>query len=264
MYALRALSIVVLATGCMVGDEDDYEPAVPDDVTSVSAIVGEVNWMSTTRLPISSPEAKVASAVGYLALPAKGSRCTAWLIDQRRVVTNNHCVGSAEDAVGARVSFNYVNGVATADRVWYDCPPLVATWSDIDAAVLRCNRKDGAYPGDVQGFLSLGEANPAANSTLYVIHQNCDKYNSPGCAPTKKISRGTVLDATHTGAQFTHGADTLGGSSGAPVLASTGKQAHKVVGLHRAALGKTEDGRGTKNLARQLTALKQRLAEIGL
>jgi V8-like Glu-specific endopeptidase len=261
--SLRLLSLLpLLAAACGLPpttDADEGELAVGQQQP---VIVGTVNWSSSTTL--SGTEATRARAVGYLSIPAVGSRCTAWLVSADVLITNNHCISSASQAAGARVSFNYEDGVSSTARVWYDCPTFLKTWASEDMTALRCNALNGQLPGNVQGFLTLAASNPVLNQNLYVVHQNCDYYTTSGCTPNKKYSPGVVKNPAYDSLNVEYDADTLGGSSGSPVLAKDGADAHKVIALHHWGFGGNSSGRGTGNGGVKVSALRTRLAEIGI
>ncbi|MCK8498363.1 MULTISPECIES: trypsin-like serine peptidase [Myxococcus] len=260
--SLRALFVMGALSACGteqspdVPDQDGTEPLQSQES---NVIVGSVNWVSSTTL--TGTQATRARAVGYLSIPAVGSRCTAWLVSSDVIITNNHCVGSASEAVGARASFNYIDGVASASRVWYSCATFIKTWATDDMTALRCTATNGQLPGVANGFLTVASTNAATNASIYVVHQNCDYYTSPGCVPNKKLSPGVVKNANYSTTDLSYDADTLGGSSGSPVLSAS---THQVVGLHHIGLGGNSQGRGTANTGVKATRVKARLAEIGL
>ncbi|MFE8598357.1 trypsin-like serine peptidase [Archangium violaceum] len=260
---VRAFLVVGL-TGCGVAELPEDVPNADAASVESPVIVGSVNWTEATALGSTSTERTRSKAVGYLSIPAVGSRCTAWLVANDKIVTNNHCVGSAADAVGARVSFNYENGVASASRIWYDCSTFVRTWTAEDMTVLTCKALNGTLPGAVYGKLTVASANAANSSAMYVLHQNCDYNATPSCVPNKKYSPGSVLNTNVTSNELSYNADTLGGSSGSPVLAGTGAaNAHLVIGLHHVGVG-SNYSTSASNRGVEATAIRARLAEIGL
>ncbi|WIG97474.1 trypsin-like peptidase domain-containing protein [Myxococcus sp. SDU36] len=260
--SVRALFLVGALSACGteapldVPNADGQEPLQSQES---NVIVGTVNWVSATTL--SGTQRTRSRAVGYLSIPAVGSRCTAWLVSRDVIITNNHCVASSSQASGVRASFNYEDGVSSTARVWYNCGTMIRTWAGDDMTALRCTATNGQLPGDVYGWLTVASANAATNSSIYVVHQNCDYYTSSGCTPTKKSSPGVVLNANYSTTDLSYNADTLGGSSGSPVLSSS---SHQVVGLHHYGLGGNSQGRGTANSGVKATRVKARLAEIGL
>ena len=264
MKIVRAFLVVGL-TGCGVAElPEDVPNAEPVGSTEAEVIVGSVNWTSVTSLSSTSTERARSKAVGYLSIPAVGSRCTAWLIANDKIVTNNHCIGSSSEAVGAKVSFNYEDGVASTSRIWYDCSTFVRTWSAEDMTVLSCKALNGYYPGQVYGKLTVAGANAANSSSMYIVHQNCDYVANSSCVPTKKYSPGTVLNTNVSTNELSYNADTLGGSSGSPVLAGAGASyAHYVIGLHHVGVG-SNYSTSSYNKGVEASAIRARLAEIGL
>lgn len=256
LFLMGALSACGTEQAPDVPNADGTEPLQSQEST---VIVGSVNWVSATTL--TGTQRTRSLAVGYLSIPAAGTRCTAWLVSPDVIITNNHCIGSAAEAVGARASFNYEDGVASASRVWYDCSTLIKTWSADDMTALRCTATNGQLPGNANGWLTVSSTNAATNASIYVVHQNCDYYTTSGCTPNKKGSPGVVKNANYSTTDLSYDADTLGGSSGSPVLSSS---THQVVGLHHIGLGGNSQGRGTANTGVKATRVKARLAEIGL
>ncbi|RKG59334.1 serine protease [Corallococcus sp. CA054B] len=254
--------LVMGLTACGSVEPMDVPDAEPNEALASqesNVIVGTLNWVSATSL--TGTQRTKSLAVGYLSIPAVGSRCTAWLVSNDVIITNNHCVGSASEAVGARVSFNYEDGVASASRVWYPCATFIKTWSSDDMTALRCSAVNGQLPGQVYGFLTVASTNAATSATVYVVNQNCDYYTTPSCTPTKKSSPGKVLNGNYSTTDISYDADTLGGSSGSPVLSTSTNQ---VVALHHIGIGGNSQGRGTANTGVKATRVKARLAEIGL
>lgn len=258
LLAVALLALGACGTnGTIADDSDTVEPLESGDQ---NVIVGEANWQSTTLLDPEGAAAQNAAAVGYLSIPAASARCTAWLISPSMVVTNNHCIGSAAEAEGARVSFNYIDGVKSWQRVWYDCSTFVRTWSELDMTVLECAERDGVLPGAAQGWLELADDDANWLERIYIVHQNCDYFRDEECSPTKKYSPGRVAMSRAT--EFAYTADTLGGSSGSPVFSAG---SNKVVGLHHQGMGDGDaNGRGLYNEGVRASKLKAALAEITL
>jgi V8-like Glu-specific endopeptidase len=255
------LAATGLLTACG-GVQPEVDESLAADTlfsTESTVIVGELNWTSTTLL--SGTEATRANAVAYLSIPQKGTRCTAWLASDDILITNNHCIARSNEANGAKASFNYVDGVSSTERIWYDCSTFVQTWKSLDMTALRCAPINGQLPGQVHGKLTVASTDAATNSNIYVLHQNCDYKLQSGCAPTKKYSPGIILNANYSSTDASYDADTLGGSSGSPVLSANG---HEVVALHHYGYNGDSAGRGTHNSGVRASLLKSALAEIGL
>ncbi|UQA58082.1 trypsin-like serine peptidase [Polyangium aurulentum] len=262
MKTIRILGLIVAGSmmAC-VGAEDDLggEDFEATAEASQPVIVGDVDWVNSTTL--SGTAATRAKAVGYLSIPAQSSRCTAWLVSKDVAITNNHCIARSSQAKGAKISFNYEEGVTSGQRVWYDCSTFVATWKNLDMTALRCAPVNGVYPGDANGWLTVSGSDAADGAGIYVLHQNCDYNTTSSCSPTKKYSPGAILDANFSSTDASYDADTLGGSSGSPVLSAT---TNEVVALHHYGFGGDSEGRGTHNSGVRAGEIKPALASIGL
>jgi len=231
------------------------------DIGSVKerVIVGTVDWSSATSL--TGAKADRAKAVGYLSIPANGTRCTAWLVSEDLVITNNHCIASSGQAVGAKVAFNYDDNTNAASRVWYDCSTFVQTWSSLDMTALRCSAVNGVLPGVANGYLGVAGSDAATNESIYVLHQNCDYYTTPSCSPTKKYSPGIITNGNYSIYDASYNADTLGGSSGSPVLSASGNE---VVALHHYGFNGNSLGRGTHNSGVRASHIRAALRDVGI
>jgi V8-like Glu-specific endopeptidase len=234
----------------------------PTSSLESNVIVGSLDWVSVTSLPTDSPERARSKAVGYLQYNIRYngnvmtySRCTAWLASKDVVITNSHCINTNAEAVGARVAFNYENGAGS--RIWYDCSTLIRSWGngdDDDMAALRCQPRNGVYPGETYGYLKVSNTDVTQKTPIYVIHQNCNYEADDDCSATKKYSPGKVLNTRATNYWMSHDADTLKGSSGGPMLSQS---SHEVVGLNRG-------NNGSVNMAVRGSIVRARLAELGL
>ncbi|MCC7073065.1 MAG: trypsin-like peptidase domain-containing protein [Deltaproteobacteria bacterium] len=240
--ALAGVAVLTLnACGQAVEPEGPEVEGAPDDA---AVIVGGIDWQEAATLPEGSAERAVSRAVAYLSIPAQSSRCTGFLIAPDVVMTNHHCIPSAEAAAGVRALFQYEQG-GPANDPGTDCSEFLGNDATLDFALLRCPSR----PGDALGVLALEAANPSRSAGIYVIHQNCDYYSAPECAPTKKYSPGQV---TSTMSEIGHDADTLGGSSGSPLFS---RVTHTVIGLHHVGLGNNGSGRGSENRAVPMSAI---------
>jgi len=152
--------------------------------------------------------------------------CTAFLVGQRLLLTNQHCIATDDERASALVDFFYDadDSRATGQRV----AEIVASDRGLDYTLLRL----AADPPTGAGRLFFAPLTWAWSGTAHplVIVQH----------PSGLPKRASIADCSTTGADrigalpgeptdFGHLCDTLGGSSGSPVLDwSTGA----VVGLH--------------------------------
>jgi|GEM_PF-546582 len=228
----------LLAPGCVHEVDDGAGIRLESEITTEvkeAVIVGDVNWQDASTL--SGTERQNANAVGHLNIPAKGTRCTAFLVADDLVMTNHHCISRQSHAEGARVSFRKETGVALQNQETYRCDTFIGANEGLDYALLRCV----GTPGATHGVLPLNEGNPRNGDGVYVVHQNCDYFSNRWCDPTKKLSPGNI---TRTGTELQYNADTLGGSSGSPVFNAL---THEVIGLHHVGIGGNSSGRGWAN-----------------
>lgn len=245
---LTGLAIALLASGCVVEHGGDIDPDTGLGAPAQNGeqvIIGGVNWVEINTLPGSSPERINSRSVGYISIPAKGTRCTGFLINDNVVMTNEHCISNQSEANGATVYFRREAGVPWSEWAGYTCDTYIGDSSTLDYALIQCE----GNPGQAHGTVALEARNASTNHGLYVIHQNCDYYEAPGCSPNKKLSRGQV---TRVDSEFRHNADTLGGSSGSPVFSET---SHKVFALHHVGVGNNGNGRGSYNYAVKMSRI---------
>lgn len=235
-----------MGSGCAAPLDDDTVISDGTAKDSAAVIVGGVDWVSVSTLAEGTAQRENARPVAHLQLG--GSRCTGFLVAPDVLMTNHHCVPSAAAAVGAKAFFRYEDG-ATGDTP-VDCSTFIGNDAGLDFALLQC----AGRPGDRFGTVALEARAMGVGDGVYAIHQNCDYFTDPRCAPTKKYSAGAIRQL---GDQLGHDADTLGGSSGSAVFSA---DSHAVVALHRAGRSTGSTGRGTMNFAVPMTRILPVLA----
>jgi len=219
------------------------------------AIIGELDWLETSSLSRNSHEYMRSRSVALLKLP-QGEWCTSFLVAQDILWTSTHCLGGLAERGGTlEAVFNWEKGVPEYEREAFVCDEVLASWpapgamwraNAWDVTLLRCrpgpiNAGFSQLPGDRWGVLQLCDEDIEAKEPIYLIHQNecwgaspsCEarrKLTDPDANPSKKISFGVIADPHFQRDLFTHDADTLGGSSGAPVF---DPQSGYVIGYHR-------------------------------
>lgn len=183
-----------------------------------------------------------AVAILYLIQNGKPATCTGFLIAPDLLLTNEHCVNSAESCASMYATFGYEIGPDRRMRIGpsrtcVDFQPLRVNY-DLDASVVRLSSPLGPEYAPVP----LDKIAPP-EGPLYIIQH-------PGGQP-KQIAyidctaAAPDVDGRAPGTDFTHTCDTAGGSSGAPVF----DMQARLVGLHH--FGFSEDGQGiwTENRA---------------
>jgi len=132
--------------------------------------------------------------------------CTGFMISESLLMTNQHCIAEASKIV-------IHNGE--------DCSKILFQNEDLDYAILKCTGK----PGRNKVVLKLSSKTA---SSAKVVHYNC--YNGRTDCDTrhKLVSNARVEYPKEHPAMLDHTGDTLGGSSGAPIIDFKGR----VIGLH--------------------------------
>jgi hypothetical protein len=249
------VSSLLLSLVVSCGKNEKSNEAVSDLNTS-QIIIGSVDWDEVSLLSEDDPKRQASLSVASLDLPVMGSRCTGFMISPDVLMTNQHCIPSSRYAAGVTAVFNHVQGVDRSQHVRYDCSEFIGNDSRLDFALLRC----AGSPGSVHGFLELDAALADEGDDIYVVHQNCDYYSVRNCDWTKKVSEGSIVEVSD---EYAHDADTLGGSSGSPMLSAG---SNKVVGIHHAGLGNNGWGRGIENYAVPMSkivpVLRSRFASV--
>ncbi|KAA3620669.1 MAG: serine protease [Proteobacteria bacterium] len=170
--------------------------------------------------------------------------CTGFLFENDLLLTNHHCISDQATCDTAVALFGYQvtpDGRLEAGEQ-YECLNIDDEKVDyeLDYAVVRLARS----PGMVWGHLELAGVDPVSaaadasdeeNLGLFVVQHPAGypkMISYKGCGSTA-----APVDGRSPGSDFTHRCDTLGGSSGSPIVDLQGR----VVGLHHYGFG---DGEG--------------------
>ncbi|RLA64669.1 MAG: hypothetical protein DRQ88_07280 [Epsilonproteobacteria bacterium] len=225
------------------------------------AIIGdfEPDWFSVTNLDKSGIEFLNSRSVGYL--KKSDGRCTGFLISEDIVMTNHHCIENATLATSAKMIFNVIEGTTRNDweKSTYECKTFIGNNDLLDYSLIRCDGK----PGKKYGHLTLSETDADEFDEVYLIHQNCDYKTNKRCYRQKVISRG-FLDPHPKHKKehnFNHTADTLSGSSGAPIIGPT---KNTVIGIHYNGYYENQNrdlGRGVINSAMKMNLIVKDIRE---
>ncbi|MCE9667204.1 serine protease [Myxococcus stipitatus] len=172
--------------------------------------------------------------------------CTGWLVgSQGHVLTNQHCIGSAEDA--ANTDFEFLaegSACATSCANWMGCPGHVisgATLVQADAPRDYALVRLPVNPTASFGYLQLRAQGAVVDERIYVPQHPAGygkKIAMRSTASADASGFAEVYSLTEPSCQtggpndVGYFADTQGGSSGAPVL---GYADNLVVALHHCA-----------------------------
>ncbi len=149
--------------------------------------------------------------------------CTAFLLNDNLLMTNEHCISTEPEMRSSIAEFNYDGFGFTPARV--RAVALLRTNTKLDYSILRL----AGNPGSLYGKVSLQiQAAIHEGSPLVIIQHPAGQpkqVSIKGCSVSgvSRFGRESALT------DFGHLCDTLGGSSGSPVIDSSNGQ---VVGLH--------------------------------
>lgn len=254
------------ARGCFF-DAKKEEPASCEDRGDCAMANNIMNatpsWIDASELA-DGPHAQNAAANGKIYIPSASTRCSATLIDDDLIITNQHCVGSAAEAQGVRFYPTWETGVSDYQRYLDSviCDELVLTDCSYDVTVLRCSPHvaSGQLPGTRYGVASIALERPAEGSEIYLLHTNCDYRSSGSCnnQDVKLLSPGVMTEietdacisfagegwcqnCRSNAIQLHHTCDSLGGSSGGGLFdAST----HRLFALNWGGVQRANDTGG--------------------
>jgi lysyl endopeptidase len=161
--------------------------------------------------------------------------CTGWRVGPKnRMLTNNHCLTTSEEAYDTEVWFNYQCAkcggydVFKPTKVWGD--QVVSTDHLLDYTLFSV---DGFASVEKFGYLTLDAARPAKGTELYVPQHPAGEPTRIAGGKGEKAGNCAVDNADYTGyaahSDVSYFCDTAGGSSGSPVLS---RKTNKVVALH--------------------------------
>ena len=198
-----AYNIVPVYPQAIIGQDDlkfITDPAVPAKVRAWGPPVAEVRYMAADAEDV----------------------CTGSLVGADLLLTNEHCINSPRDVRSAIVEFGYDSAGANVDR--FSLVRIESKDFGLDYALVRLN----APAAGKYGRLFFGTL-PSGAAPLVIVQHPAARPKQVSFFPDCAVARGSVLGRTDKLSDFSHVCDTLGGSSGAPVLDwNTGD----IVGLH--------------------------------
>ena len=181
----------------------------------------------------------------------RGYFCTGFLVTERLLLTNQHCLSTDSEAQSAELDFDYDEGPAPVQTV--RVRSLVHADKDRDYALAVLDQPMKRTP------LTLAVHPLASNAELVILQHPSGKIKHASIVQCS-VQTMDVPGVTDTRTDFEHRCDTEGGSSGSPVhQLSTGH----VVGLHH--WGKPDDGKGQNQAVKMfdvLTDLKGKIATL--
>jgi hypothetical protein len=165
----------------------------------------------------SAPVARLVFVVGN-----RQFTCTGFLVTGDLLLTNEHCLGTAPVALSALVEFGFDSLDSTPET--FRVSRLEAVSAPLDYSVVRLTQA----PPPRYGRVAFGAAAAAENQALVVIQHPAGEFKQVSiadCRVSGAVRPGVAAGPT----DFGHLCDTLGGSSGSPVV---DRQTGRVLGLH--------------------------------
>ena len=150
--------------------------------------------------------------------------CTGFLISPDLFITNNHCIRNKSEMRSALVDFDYKFKGRLPNT--YRFKEFIITDPDLDFSILRMDR---VFPESERKALKLYASDIVVERADLIIIQHpggkVQHLSKVGCLVQDALTNGLTASLT----DFGHQCDTLGGSSGSPVLNPLNGQ---VYGLH--------------------------------
>ncbi|MEO1173649.1 MAG: trypsin-like peptidase domain-containing protein, partial [Myxococcota bacterium] len=182
-----------------------------------------------------------ARAVARLLTNGRGF-CTGWLVGpDNLLLTNNHCIGTAESAMNTDYEFmaedNECNVAGAGPSQIFSGGELLATSVPLDYALIRVN----GNPSDEFGYLNVDDRVARIGEPIYIAGHPGGRLKELTIESTHPQDRGeiprvfSVDEPPCTGGDSTdvgYFGDTEGGNSGSPVISA---ETHGVIALHHCA-----------------------------
>lgn len=170
-----------------------------------------------------------ARAVARLVM--SGSLCTAWRVsDDNRMFTNNHCMSTSSAVTGSESWFNYqyssCSGTTLTTPIKVSGASMLATNSSLDYTLYTVN--NFSTISDF-GNLGLDVRAPVLNEEIYIPQHGSGNPKELAITDDQNSTGLCRIDNPNDGNDAAYYCDTIGGSSGSPVLA---RSSHKVIALH--------------------------------
>ncbi|MFI8190934.1 trypsin-like serine peptidase [Streptomyces sp. NPDC085946] len=256
---LAAALLALVVSGAGAAPAAAAGPAAADtgtgvDLDTVTSVVHDAVTSATAGLArVTTPSARAADFAGTVSL----SNCSGSVVrmpdaeddDPALVLTNGHCLESGFPAPGEVLvdrastrSFGLLDSAGTRVATLRASRLAYATMTDTDAAVYRLTRTYGQIRSAYGiGALTLQDTRPAAGTSVSVVSGYWKRIYT--CSVDGFVHRLQEGDWTwKDSVRYTSACDTVGGTSGSPVVdTATGR----VVAVNNT--GNEDGGRCTVN-----------------
>ena len=173
----------------------------------------------------------VARSVAKLSIVdgSKLAMCTGFMVTRNLLLTNYHCVSTAEACMDTVAIFGYQRDAVghLQPTKQYDCLAVVATNDKRDYSLLRLDGDPGAA-GEWGALQFSASAALPSGQPLYMVQHPAGEPKRVAREQCDVTTPNVVGTVTRLQDDFGHKCDTESGSSGSPVL----NLSHRVVGLH--------------------------------
>jgi V8-like Glu-specific endopeptidase len=210
--------LVFLISSCQPTIQSPNPPLACNTPSPI--IIGNNDWIIFTSTGDDQQNAN-ENTVAQIKIPAMMAACTAFLINEDTIMTNNHCIANPTYAVNVKAFFRNLDGTRTS----YNCDQFIMTSTIYDFTLVKCANS----PGLKYGWVGLADTKPSLLEKIYIVQENCDYIANPYCSVNKYVAFGDVLLSQNS--RVYHNADTLPGSSGSPIFSQESTQ---VIGIHNA------------------------------
>jgi len=160
------------------------------------------------------------------------SLCTAWRVGAtNRMFTNNHCISTQASTANTEVWFNFQRtgcGAAAA----LDTPikvrgaTMLTTGAALDYTVFTVDNFDRIASF---GYFGLDVRNPGVGERIYIPQHGAGNPKELAISSDANTNGICQVDSVASQSDLRYMCDTIGGSSGSPVLSGT---TNKVIALH--------------------------------
>jgi hypothetical protein len=197
--------------------------------TEQQAISGKNQLMKVADAPPRIRQlGKSVARLRFMVAGAGQATCTAFLVGKRLILTNQHCISNDSERASALVEFNYDIDGSTVEGI--GVATVLATDAGLDYALLGL----AADPPSGVGRLYFAPdtwqwAAPPAEHPLVIVQHPSGRPKEVSMADCKLSGLDRIGAKAGDACDFGHLCDTLGGSSGSPVM---DWQSGFVVGLH--------------------------------
>lgn len=196
----------------------------------LESVLGESpNFEPLNEYSASSNLRKLSRPIGRLDIrfsDGRFSTCTATIVDEDKILTNNHCVpGSGRNGPISEVSllmgYYRQDDPESTSRYRVDVSPL-STSSVLDFSILRVDEQASSD----YGIASVAVEDPEPQASLLIVHHPAGKVKH---ITRRNCKAGSPIAISEK--SLLHKCDTLPGSSGSPIFMNG---ENSIVALHHA------------------------------